>query len=252
MAPASSRSDGGVGRDLIVLWDVHRVYRTGNVPVPAVRGVSLDIAAGEFVTIMGPSGSGKSTLLNVIGCLDRPTGGRYTLAGNDVQGMGDRELARIRNRLFGFVFQTFNLLPRISAAQNVELPLIYRGLGALERHRRVKSALRDVGLEPRGNHRPPQLSGGEQQRVAIARALVGEPRVLLADEPTGNLDSVTGEEIMAIFRTLNGEQGLTIIQVSHSLSAAHHGKRIVHFRDGMVTGQEVFSPSAPVLSGAGR
>jgi putative ABC transport system ATP-binding protein len=234
---------------LIALREVHRVYRAGNVPVPAVRGVSLDIAAGEFVTIMGPSGSGKSTLLNIIGCLDCPTGGRYTLAGHDVQGMGDRELARIRNRLLGFIFQTFNLLPRITAAQNVELPLIYRGLGAQERHRRVESALRDVGLEARGSHRPPQLSGGEQQRVAIARALVGAPQVLLADEPTGNLDSTTGEEIMGIFRRLNHEQGLTIIQVSHSLVAAHHGKRIVHFRDGMVTGQESLSNAAPKLPG---
>ncbi len=236
---------------MIALRDVERVYGTGNLVVPALRGVSLDIGAGEFVTIMGPSGSGKSTLLNIIGCLDLPTGGGYALAGNDVEGMGDRELARIRNRLLGFVFQTFNLLPRITAAQNVELPLIYRGLGAFERHRRVKSALRDVGLEMRANHRPPQLSGGEQQRVAIARALVGDPSVLLADEPTGNLDSATGEEIMAIFRRLNAQQNLTIIQVSHSSAAAYHGKRIVHLRDGMVIREEMLSPAEPILASSG-
>ncbi|MDQ7794001.1 MAG: ABC transporter ATP-binding protein [bacterium] len=223
---------------MLSLRGIHRVYRTGRVEVHALRGIDLEIGAGEFVTIMGPSGSGKSTLLNVIGCLDRPSRGGYSLAGREVDGLGDRDLACLRNETLGFVFQTFNLLPRLTAGENVELPLVYRGIGGSERRGRARAALERVGLGARGHHRPTELSGGEQQRVAIARALVGEPRVVLADEPTGNLDSGTSEEIMGIFRRLNEEEGLTLVQVSHDPVMARHGKRIVYLRDGVVTGDE--------------
>ncbi len=231
---------------MLALRDVQRVYRTGRVEVHALRGVELEIAAGEFVTIMGPSGSGKSTLLNVLGCLDRPTRGSYAVNGQTVEGLSDRELAWLRNRVFGFVFQTFNLLPRLTARQNVELPLVYRGVPARQRREKALAALAMLGLGARGHHFPTELSGGEQQRVAIARALVGEPRVILADEPTGNLDTATGDEIMAVFRRLNAEHGLCIVQVSHDYRIARHASRIVFIRDGLVTGEEKVGERSPL------
>ena len=193
---------------LIDLEAVTRVYATGDVEVRALDGVSLTIASGEFVAVMGPSGSGKSTLMNILGCLDRPTGGRYMLAGREVSRLRKGELADVRSRTLGFVFQNFNLLPRTSALENVELPLMYQGVRARERHTRASEALDRVGLAPRSGHHPNQLSGGQQQRVAIARALVTRPRVILADEPTGNLDSRTSLEVMALFQELGG-QGIT-------------------------------------------
>src|SRR5690606_33721855 len=210
------------------LSDIQRVFRQGQVEVHALRGVDLRIDQGEFVSIMGPSGSGKSTLRNIIGCLDRPTAGRYLLRGQDVVALGDSRLADLRNRFIGFVFQMFYLLPKLTAVQNVELPLIYRGLPAGERRRRAVEALTAVGLAARMNHRPTQLSGGEQQRVAIARALAGRPSLILADEPTGNLDTRNSQDIMGLFVRLNREQGITIIQVTHEPDMAQMGKRIVY------------------------
>ncbi|MDF2696724.1 MAG: Macrolide export ATP-binding/permease protein MacB, partial [Labilithrix sp.] len=190
------------GEPLIRVADVKKVYTTGDVAVHALRGVSLDIHPGEFVAIMGSSGSGKSTLMNLLGCLDRPSSGSYQLAGREVAKMDKNELAEVRNEVLGFVFQSFNLLARTSALENVELPLVYRGVGGSERHRRAKHALERVGLGARLDHTPAQLSGGQQQRVAIARALVGDPKVILADEPTGNLDSQTSVDVMALFQEL--------------------------------------------------
>lgn len=223
------------------LNNIHRVFRQGQVEVHALRGVDLRIEHGEFVSIMGPSGSGKSTLLNIIGCLDRPSSGQYLLEGRDVVAMGDSRLADLRNRFIGFVFQMFYLLPKLTAVQNVELPLIYRGLPAAERRRRAVEALTAVGLAARMNHRPTQMSGGEQQRVAIARALAGRPSLILADEPTGNLDTRNSEEIMGLFIRLNQEQGITIVQVTHEPDMAQMGKRIVFMRDGRIEGEELVS-----------
>jgi putative ABC transport system ATP-binding protein len=223
-----------VPRDaVIVTRNLQREYDMGGEVVRALRGVDLTIRKNEFVAIMGPSGSGKSTLMNLIGCLDSPTGGEYWLNGHRVSELGDDALARIRNKEIGFVFQTFNLLPRATALHNVELPLVYAGMGAKERRRLAADALGRVGLSDRMQHRPNELSGGQRQRVAIARALVNVPSILLADEPTGNLDSTTSEEIMALFEGLYRE-GQTIVVVTHEHDIAEHALRQVHLKDGRV------------------
>lgn len=216
---------------MIRVANLSKCYWLGTVEVPALSDVSFAIAEGEFVAIMGPSGSGKSTLMNIIGCLDRPTAGSYFLNNVEVSQMSDDELARVRNRLVGFVFQSFNLLPKFDALANVEMPLIYAGVGRRQRRQRALAMLDMVGLGHRIHHRPSELSGGQQQRVAIARALVNQPKLLLADEPTGNLDTRSGEEIMTIFQRLNAE-GITVIMVTHDADVASHAKRILHFRDG--------------------
>ncbi len=217
---------------VIRLENVYKTYDLGEIQVQALRGVSLEVRAGEFVAVMGPSGSGKSTVMNILGCLDRPTKGRYFLDGLDVSHMSKDELARIRNRKLGFVFQQFNLLSRTSALENVELPTVYAGIAPEERTRRALEALKQVGLADRAGHHPSQLSGGQQQRVAIARGLVNRPAILLADEPTGNLDSRTSIEIMEILQTLNDEQGLTIVIVTHEPDIATFARRTLEFRDG--------------------
>ena len=213
--------------------NLEKVYRMGDLEVRALRGVSLTIAAGDFVAVMGASGSGKSTFMNLIGCLDRPTRGSYRMAGRDVGKLSRDQLARVRGEQIGFVFQGFNLLPRTNALENVELPLLYQGIGSKERHRRAAEALERVGLGDRLDHTPAQLSGGQQQRVAIARALVNQPTLLLADEPTGNLDSRTSVEVMGIFQELN-EQGLTVLLVTHEPDIAEHARRVVTFKDGLL------------------
>ncbi len=218
---------------VIVIRNLSRDYQMGSETVRALQGVDLTIQRNEFVAIMGPSGSGKSTLMNMIGCLDTPTNGEYWLNGHRVSELDDNALARIRNREIGFVFQTFNLLPRATALQNVELPMVYAGLGTKERRRSAQSALERVGLGDRMEHRPNELSGGQRQRVAIARALVNSPSILLADEPTGNLDSVTSAEILDLFEQLHGE-GQTIILVTHEHDIAAHTRRQVHLKDGLV------------------
>ena len=220
--------------DIIILTHkLTRDYDMGGEVVRALRGVSLQIKRNEYVAVMGPSGSGKSTLMNLIGCLDTPTAGEYWLNSQKVSDLGDDELARIRNKEIGFVFQTFNLLPRATALHNVELPLIYAGLAARERRAQAARALERVGLGDRMEHRPNELSGGQRQRVAIARALVNEPSILLADEPTGNLDSTTSAEIMAVFRDLHG-QGQTIVMVTHERDIAAQAARVVTLRDGVI------------------
>jgi putative ABC transport system ATP-binding protein len=229
-----SSSTNNTGAPVIRLEGVHKTYDLGEIQVHALRGVSLEIHAGEFVAVMGASGSGKSTLMNILGCLDKPTRGHYFLDGLDVSGMTKTELARIRNRKLGFVFQQFNLLARTSALENVELPTIYAGIPIEERERRAKEALDKVGLAERAGHHPSQLSGGQQQRVAIARGLVNRPAILLADEPTGNLDSRTSVEIMDIVQRLNTEHGITIIVVTHEPDIARYAKRVIEFRDGKV------------------
>jgi len=221
------------GMPVISLRDVTKVYDSGDSAVHALRGVDLDIASGESIAIMGPSGSGKSTLMHIVGCLDVPSSGEYELAGTPVSRLSNRELARIRNQRIGFVFQAYNLLPRASILRNVELPMMYAGVGRAERQTRARAALGKVGLADRAPHLPSQLSGGQRQRVAIARALVNNPSILLADEPTGNLDTQTGREILALFDEL-GHQGHTVILVTHDMNVAAHAKRVIRIVDGRI------------------
>jgi putative ABC transport system ATP-binding protein len=222
---------------LIRLQNITRRYQMGTETIHALREVTATIERGEYVAIMGPSGSGKSTLMNVVGCLDTPTSGTYELNGVQVGGMDDNELADVRNREIGFVFQTFNLLPRASALRNVELPLIYSGMPSAERHEKALEALTQVGLADRVHHKPNEMSGGQRQRVAVARALVTNPSILLADEPTGNLDSRTGDEILALFHTL-WSRGNTMIVVTHEEEVARHARRILRIRDGLIASDE--------------
>ena len=220
----------------ISVQDLTKVYDLGEIQVRALRGVTVDIAAGEFVAVIGPSGSGKSTFMHILGCLDRPTQGRYLLDGHDVSTLSRNALADVRNKKIGFVFQGFNLLSRTTALDNVELPLLYNGNGmrGKERRRRAHDALNGVGLSDRAGHHPNQLSGGQQQRVAIARALINQPSILLADEPTGNLDSRTSVEVMGIFQKLNTERGITVLLITHEREIAEYGTRIITFRDGKI------------------
>ena len=222
---------------LIQFQDVSKVYRMGDVEVHALRGVSLTIEQGEFTAIMGASGSGKSTLMNIVGLLDRPTGGAYLLEGEEVSSLSTERLAEVRNRTIGFVFQSFNLLARTSALENVELPLLYAGASGAERRRRAAASLERVGLASRADHHPNQMSGGQQQRVAIARALVTEPRVILADEPTGNLDSRTSVEVMQLFQEL-GRSGITVVLVTHEPDISRYASRVIQMRDGRVLSDE--------------
>ncbi|MFZ0390190.1 MAG: ABC transporter ATP-binding protein [Calditrichia bacterium] len=222
-----------MNESIIQIEDLHKIYILGSTKVHALRGINMQVHQGEYVAIMGPSGSGKSTLMNIIGCLDVPTAGKYFLNKQDVSGMSDDKQARIRNKEIGFVFQTFNLLPRATALHNVELPLIYNGTGSGIRRDMAMKALERVGLGDRVTHKPNELSGGQRQRVAIARALVNNPSIILADEPTGNLDTKTGEEIMSILDTLN-EQGNTIVLVTHEDFIARHASRVVMLKDGLI------------------
>jgi len=231
---------------LIRVRDLARVYRSGESEVAALNGVDLDVARGEFVAIMGSSGSGKSTLLHLLGCLDTPTRGSYRLAGREVAGLSSDERADLRNREIGFVFQSFSLLARTSALENVELPLVYSDVGAAEQHARAREALREVGLAERAAHLPNQLSGGQQQRVAIARAIVTRPALILADEPTGNLDTQTTDEIIALFQRLNRTRGVTVLLVTHEPDVAAYTGRVVTMRDGRIVSDVVQTPaSAP-------
>lgn len=235
-APFDQTSVPEIPQDVVIRVDhVSKVYRTEDIQVHALRSLSLEICRGEFVAIMGPSGSGKSTLMNIIGCLDRPTKGRYFLEGVDVSTLGKAGLADIRNKRVGFVFQSYNLVPRTSAMENVELPLLYAGVGGAERRRRAMHALADVGMLDRAQNMPNQLSGGQQQRVALARALVNNPSIVLADEPTGALDTRTSVEVMAIFQRLSEELNLTVILVTHEPDIAHYAERIIEVRDGRIS-----------------
>ena len=219
---------------LVELKDIHKSFKLGSESIEILHGIDLTVERGEFVAMMGPSGSGKSTTMNILGCLDKPTSGQYFLDGKDVSKLNRDQLAAIRNSTIGFVFQGFNLLQRTSALENVELPMLYAGIGAKERHRRAKEALVRMGLEERLNHEPSQLSGGQQQRVAIARGIVNRAPILMADEPTGNLDSKTSDEIMRLFQKLNDDEGITIILVTHEPDVAAFAKRQLLFRDGLI------------------
>lgn len=223
---------------IISMKNLGKTYKNGHIEVEALKNANININKEEFVAIMGPSGSGKSTLMNIIGCLDRSTKGEYWLDGVNISSLNEGELAKIRNLKIGFVFQSFNLLPRITALQNVELPMIYAGIGSKERRKRATAALERVGLEKRMHHKPNEMSGGQKQRVAIARALVNSPSIILADEPTGNLDSTSSEEIMAVFQDLNKE-GVTIVLVTHEPDIADHTKRVLRFRDGFLKSDEM-------------
>ncbi len=233
---------------VVSLRSITKFYQMGDIEVRALRGVDLDIAAGEMIAIMGPSGSGKSTLMNIMGCLDVPTEGWYEIDGQDVSRLKDDQLAAIRNHKIGFVFQSFNLLPRTTALANVELPLIYGGVGGRQRRRRAEDALRLVGLGERMDHKPNELSGGQQQRVAIARALVNEPSIILADEPTGNLDTKTSVEIMELFQRLNQERNITIVFVTHNPETAEYCHRVVRVRDGLVESDERQTATAGIYA----
>jgi len=240
-----SKTDNGMSEKdpIIILRDIHRTYQMGTQVVRALDGANLEVFPNEYVAIMGPSGSGKSTMMNIIGCLDVPTSGTYVLNGQDVSDMDDDELAEARNREIGFIFQTFNLLPRVDCLQNVELPLIYAGHSRSKRREMAADALRSVGLGDRMDHKPNELSGGQRQRVAVARALVNNPSILLADEPTGNLDSKTGIEIMHLFEALH-KAGNTILLVTHEEEIAQHARRIIRLRDGKIeTDERVESPT---------
>jgi len=227
-----------MGEKVIEIKNISKVYKIDNFKVNALNGINLNVIKGEFVAIMGPSGSGKSTLMNIIGCLDTPTMGSYTLDGQDISKLNDNKLAEIRNKKVGFVFQTFNLLSKFNAIDNIELPLIYyKGRVSRPRKELIMEAINSVGLKGREKHRPSQMSGGERQRVAIARALINSPSIILADEPTGNLDSRTGEEILSIFQDLN-MQGRTILLVTHEMDIAKHTERILYLKDGLITGEE--------------
>jgi putative ABC transport system ATP-binding protein len=225
--------------ELIRVRDLVKKYRMGDMEVPALRGVTLAMGTGEFVAVMGSSGSGKSTFMNILGCLDRPTSGKYFLDGDEVGALTADQWADIRNQRIGFVFQGFNLLARTTALENVELPMMYSGCSGRQRHQRALEVLGLVGLEERLNHTTNQLSGGQQQRVAIARALVNRPSLILADEPTGNLDSVTSAEIMSLFQRLNRDQGITIVLVTHEVDIAEYAKRQIHFKDGLIISDQM-------------
>jgi putative ABC transport system ATP-binding protein len=236
---ADGRQGGGEGRTLVELSNVTKVYGRGEAEVKALAGVDLRITQGEFVAVMGPSGSGKSTCMNLLGCLDTPTSGSYRFRGIEVGALTRDQRALLRRHYLGFVFQGFNLLNRTTALENLELPLIYRGTPPAERHRLAREALRSVGLEDRETHTPGELSGGQQQRIAIARAIVTHPNLILADEPTGNLDSARGVEIMQLLVRLNRDLGVTIVMVTHEAAMAAFARRIVHFRDGLIASDEV-------------
>jgi putative ABC transport system ATP-binding protein len=232
---------------LLELTDIEKVYSPNTeAEVKALRGVTVHVDRGEFVAIMGSSGSGKSTLMNILGCLDRPTGGTYTLDGVEVSKLGKAELAEVRNKVLGFVFQSFNLLSRTTALENVEVPMLYAGVSGRERHKRALESLEKVGLAARKDHHPNQLSGGQQQRVAIARAIVNRPKVILADEPTGNLDSKTSTSVMALFQEL-GRSGITVVLVTHEPDIAEYASRVVVVRDGLIQSDERHEPKAAVV-----
>jgi putative ABC transport system ATP-binding protein len=231
----------GTGDAVISLQTVRKIYDTGEVRVEALRGISLDIARGQFVAIMGASGSGKSTLLNMLGCLDHPTSGTYLLDGVDVSTYNTAQRADIRNQKIGFIFQSFNLLPRTTVWENVEAPMLYAGIAKHERHRRIQEKLSVVGIQDKARALPNQLSGGQQQRVAIARSLVNQPAILLADEPTGNLDTTTSEEIMRFLQNLNRNEGITLVMVTHESDIAAYASRVIHMRDGHIISDEMNS-----------
>lgn len=241
-------SEGSASAPVISLKNIHKIYRTGEVEVHALRGVSLEVKRGEFVAVMGPSGSGKSTMMNIIGCLDRLSSGTYILDGVDVSTMSKNDLADTRNMKIGFVFQAFNLIPRTSAIANVELPMVYAGVSSAERRTRARKALEGVGLADKEGSFPNQLSGGQQQRVALARAIASDPAIILADEPTGALDSKTADEIMHIFRQLNAERGITIVLVTHEADIALHAKRLVRFKDGLIQEDRTIGPKDDVMT----